>query len=61
MKTRIVGNPAKPISNDQLLLKKLRNNEKTLCSSLIYNIVTNVDLFSQTYVLGGLSVVLYMV
>ena len=41
MKTPIVDNPAKPISNDQLLLKKLRNNEKTLCSSLSYNIIPN--------------------
>ena len=40
-KIPIVDNPAKPISNDQLLLKKLRNNEKTLCSSLSYNIIPN--------------------
>ena len=52
MKTPVVGNPAKPISNDQLLLKKLRNNEKTLCSSLSYNIMTNIGLFSLTDVLG---------
>ena len=52
MKTPVVGNPAKPISNDQLLLKKLRNNEKTLCSSLSYNIMTNLGLFSLTDVLG---------
>ena len=61
MKTPIVGNPAKPISNDQLLLKKLRNNEKTLCSCLSYNIITNLGIFSLTDVLGGLSVVLNMV
>ena len=48
-----MGNPAKPVSNDQLLLKKLRNNEKTLCSSLSHNIITNLGLFSPTDVLGG--------
>ena len=60
MKTPVVGNPAKPISNDQLLLKKLWNNEKTLCSSLSYNMITNLGLFSLTDVLGGLFVILYM-
>ena len=55
------GQPYKTESNDQLLLKKLRNNDKTLCSSLSYNIITNVGLFSLTDVLGGLSLVLYMV
>ena len=45
-KTPIVGNPAKLISNGQLLLKKLRNNDKTLCSCLSYNIIPNLGLFS---------------
>ena len=50
-KTPIVGNPAKPISNDQLLLKNLRNNDKTLCSSLSYN--NKIRSFLSTDVLGG--------
>ena len=50
-KTPIVGNPAKPISNDQLLLKKLRNNDKTLCSSLSYN--KKIRSFLSTDLLGG--------
>ena len=43
-RTSFMSNPAKSINNDQLLLKKLRNNEKTLCSSLSYNIITNLGL-----------------